>query len=62
MGLLNDEILGEYFGEVLGEKPFNTERYDQFNFELDGLELAWYEGWIEAVEEFWEEVAERLDR
>ena len=59
--LTRDELLAEYFREVLAEEPLSLEAYDINNWCLVGRERAWFDGWYETGKDFWQEVSKELN-
>ncbi len=57
----NDEILGDYFGDVLEDNPeLGFAETTSYNYIPDSYYQKWEEGWIESVRDFWNEIEDKI--
>jgi len=55
-----DEVLGDYFGDIIGEDPLMGFEETGYGFVPNSAYQSWELGWVHAVREFWKEVKDKL--
>lgn len=56
--LVNDPVLGDYFGEIILDSDLMKPGQDEED--LNEFALAWFNSWYAAVDAFWREVKGKL--